>query len=107
MNAEEKAMLNGMKDGVAIRIHELEGEVSQLRESLQRAAECLQMVRDRLAVLGEPMDATPPMNYNDAISAMLFRRLKEAGAFPGHPATVVYEPVVGNEEVFHRVPTGA
>ncbi len=31
MNAEEKAMLKGMKEGVAIRIAELEAKVERLR----------------------------------------------------------------------------
>ena len=57
-------------------------ETERIEDDQQAANDCLDMVRTRIEHLGEPMDATPPYNYNDAIDALLFRRLKEAGAFP-------------------------
>lgn len=75
-----------------------------IREELEGARECLAMVRERIEVLGHPMDNTPPYSYDDAISNLVFGRLKEAGAFPGHVATVRYERVEDEEEKYREVP---
>ena len=80
-------------------------EIERLRDDLQGANECLDMIRERIEVMGHPMDKTPPYSYNDAISNLMFDRLKEAGAFPGHPATVTYERVGDPEhERYLKVP---
>ena len=89
------------------RLKELVAENERLRDDLDGANECLEMVRDSIEHLGKPMDATPPYSYNDAIVSLVHRRLKEAGVFPGHPATVAYELVEGTEDTYLGVPIEA
>ena len=52
------------------------------------ASDCLAMIHGEFEQLGMDMSGTPPMNYGDAMQALIFERLKEAGAFPGHDKTV-------------------
>jgi len=63
---------------------------------------CMEMIREDFERLGVEMSATPPMFYPEALQNLIFTRLKEAGAFPGIPATVRYE-ATGNEKKFKRV----
>jgi len=61
---------------------------------------CMDMIREDFERMGMDMSGSPPMMYPEAMQSLmypeamqslLYDRLKEAGVFPGHAATVRYE----------------
>ena len=58
------------------------------------SGECLMAVHECLETLGLDMSATPAMFYPEAIQRLRFDTLKDAGAFPDHPAKYRYTPNV-------------
>lgn len=96
-----EAVLNGARRKFR-RWEAAEKEAIEAAGEFCGATECLQMVGEVLEAQGIDLKSTPPMNYNDAIQSVIFDKLKEAGAFPGHPATVRYERVPDTEEERYR-----
>lgn len=71
-------------------------DVENMWQHLEMSDGCLIMIQERLESLGEDMSQTPAMNYPEAIVAVIYKRLKEAGVF-GHKPTVKYVKVEGKE----------
>lgn len=64
--------------------------------------DCMAMIHDAMVAMGCDLSATPPYNYPEAIQSLIFKRLKEVGAF-GHPPTVRYNPSDLIQGGFERV----
>ena len=68
-------------------------DVKELIESLMTTNEILYMVQEWMEHQGLDTSNTPPMFFPEALSSLIYKKMKEVGALPGIPATVRYELV--------------
>ena len=65
-------------------------DIKELVEALMTANSLMHMIQEWMDGQGLDTDKIPLMFYPEALSGLIFDKLKEAGAFEGIPATVKY-----------------
>ena len=80
-------------------------DIKELIEALMTSNELMYMIQEWMQGQGLDTDEIPLMFYPEALSGLIFSKMKEAGVFEGIPATVKYvsEKRTSDKEGVNRI----